>query len=356
MKKYHPLLLNCVAKLAVIFEINNTFAGKFENIFLMKEIIGIGNALVDALYQIDNEEVFDEFGLKKGAMHLIDENIFKAVCTRMDGHKRECTTGGSACNTILALAHLNAPVGIIGKIHDDENGRFFEDNFKNAGVRTFLMRDEQPTGTASTFITPDGQRTFGTYLGAAALLQASEILPAWLDGYTYLYIEGYLVQSHELIESLVDAAREKGVMVCIDLASYNIVEADRDFFAHLLKKTDIVFANEEEARAFTGKGPEESLDELSGICDIAVVKVGKRGAYARHNGETVFVPADERTIVKDTTAAGDYFSAGFLYGLANGYSLEKCLSIGTILSNEIIQVIGTRLSEQTWNNIKKLIG
>lgn len=153
----------------------------------MKEIIGIGNALVDALYLIENEDIIKEFGLGKGGMHLIGENIFEKVCERMSASKRERTTGGSACNTILALAQLGAPVGLIGKINDDENGRFFEDSFRQAGVRTFLMKDAQPTGTASTFITPDGQRTFATYLGAAALLQASEVVSQWLDGYSYIY-------------------------------------------------------------------------------------------------------------------------------------------------------------------------
>lgn len=321
----------------------------------MKEIIGIGNALVDALYLVDNEDIIREFGLEKGAMHLIGENVFEKVCERMSASKRERTTGGSACNTILAMAHLGAPVGLIGKINDDENGRFFEDSFHKAGVRTFLMKDAQPTGTASTFITPDGQRTFATYLGAAALLHPSEVSNHWLAGYSYLYIEGYLVQNHDLITAVVEAAKAQGVKVCVDLASYNIVAADRDFFARLLRKTDIVFANEDEARAFTGLEPEAALEQLAAVCETAVVKVGKRGAYARRGAETVFVPAKSGTKVIDTTAAGDYFSAGFLYGAAQGWPLEKCLANGTVMANEIIQVVGTQLPETTWNKIKEEI-
>lgn len=321
----------------------------------MKEIIGIGNALVDALYLIENEDIIKEFGLEKGGMHLIGENIFEQVCERMRAAKRERTTGGSACNTILALAQLGAPVGLIGKINDDENGRFFEDSFRQAGVRTFLMKDAQPTGTASTFITPDGQRTFATYLGAAALLQAPEVASQWLDGYSYIYIEGYLVQSHDLIEAVVEAAKARGVKVCVDLASYNIVAAELDFFARLLRKTDIVFANEDEARAFTGLKPEAALEQLASVCETAVVKVGKRGAYARRGEEVAFVPAKSGTKVVDTTAAGDYFSAGFLYGAAQDCPLEQCLANGTVLANEIIQVVGTKLPETTWNRIKEEI-
>lgn len=255
----------------------------------------------------------------------------------------------------MALAQLGAPVGLIGKINDDENGRFFEDSFRQAGVRTFLMKDAQPTGTASTFITPDGQRTFATYLGAAALLQASEVASQWLDGYSYIYIEGYLVQSHDLIEAVVEAAKARGVKVCVDLASYNIVAADRDFFARLLRKTDIVFANEDEVRAFTGLEPEAALEQLASVCETAVVKVGKRGAYARRGEEVAFVPAKSGTKVVDTTAAGDYFSAGFLYGAAQDCPLEQCLANGTVLANEIIQVVGTKLPETTWNKIKEEI-
>ena len=321
----------------------------------MKEIIGIGNALVDVLYRIDNEAVIDEFGLRRGGMHLIDEKTFQGVCERMRGAACVCTTGGSASNTVLALAHLGMPVGLVGKICDDENGRFLKERLERAGVRTFFLHDEQPTGTASTFITPDGQRTFATYLGAAALLEKDEIKPSWFDGYSYLYIEGYLVQSHELMESVVDEARSRGVKVCVDLASYNIVEANLDFFGRLLQKTDIVFANEDEARAFTGLEAERALERLAQLCPVAVVKVGARGAYARSGRETAYVPAQAHIRVVDTTAAGDFFAAGFLYGLTRNRSLGQCLTAGTALASEIIQVVGTRLPEERWNKIKEII-
>lgn len=322
----------------------------------MKQIIGIGNVLVDALYRVADDSLFPEFELRKGGMYLIDDERFAAINRRMAAAPRERTTGGSACNTVMALATLGAPTGLIGKVCDDENGRFFTDNFRALGVRTNLMLDTRPTGVASTFITPDGQRTFATYLGAAALLDAAEVSPEWFEGYSYIYIEGYLVQSHELIERTVDEARRAGLLVCLDMASFNIVEADRDFFARLLTKTDIVFANEEEARAFTGKDADEALDELARICRVAVVKVGARGAMARSGNETARVPAGDAPRVVDTTAAGDYFSAGFLYAHALGRSLTDCLTAGTVLANEIVQVVGTKLPADTWAKIKTLVG
>ncbi len=318
----------------------------------MKKVLGIGNALVDALVKVGDEEILAELNLPKGSMQLIDTERYLEISKRIAEMPVSRATGGSACNTILALANLNAQPGIIGKISDDDNGRFFADNCRDHGITTFLLHDERPTGVASTFITPDGQRTFGTYLGAAAELQTDELQEAWFEGYDFFYIEGYLVQNHELIERAVDMAHRAGLKVCLDLASYNIVEADRDFFAHLLTKTDVVFANEEEARAFTGKEAREALDDLAALCEVAVVKVGADGAWASRGGETAHVPAEAVPSVVDTTGAGDFFAAGFLYSLGNGETLEKCLATGGLLAANVIQVIGTTLPEAAWADIK----
>lgn len=318
----------------------------------MKKVIGIGNALVDVLAKASGESILEELQLPKGSMQLIDTERYRSIGRRLASMPTEQATGGSAANTILALAHLGTQPGFIGKIGNDEYGRFFADNFHTHGVRPFLLRDELPTGVASTFITPDGQRTFGTYLGAAARLQPTDIAPAYFEGYDYFYIEGYLVQNHALIEQATDMAREAGLEVCLDLASYNIVEADRDFFAHLLTKTDIVFANEEEAHAFTGKAPREALDELAALCHTAVVKTGADGAWASRGGETVQVPAMRVDHVADTTGAGDFFAAGFLYGAATGCPLADCARIGSLLAARVIQTVGTALPPAAWEAVK----
>lgn len=319
----------------------------------MKKILGIGNALVDALYQIKDETLLNEMQLPKGSMQLIDTGRYTDIGRRMKDLPVKLATGGSACNTILALANMGMETGLIGKIADDEPGRFFENKFRQLGTRTYLQHEDLPTGVASTFITPDGQRTFGTYLGAAACLRPEDLREEWFGEYDYLYIEGYLVQNHALIEQAADMAREADCRVCLDLASYNIVEAEHDFFTHLLKKTDMVFANEEEARAFTGKSPREALDELAGICEVAVVKTGAAGAMACSGDEgpaaVAAVPVDH---VTDTTAAGDFFASGFLYAHAHRRPLADCLRAGTLLAAEVIQVVGTQLSEDSWNGLR----
>ena len=323
---------------------------------MKNRVLGIGNALIDALVQVQDEALLTEMNLPKGSMQLIDTAGYEAVCRRLSQMEVKRATGGSAANTVLALAHLGAAPGIIGRVSEDDNGYFFADNCKKNGIETYLLPSELPTGVASTFITPDGQRTFATFLGAAATLHADDLRPEWLEGYAYLYIEGYLVQDHDLICRAVEMAHAAGLKVCLDLASYNIVEAQHEFFSYLLDHTDIVFANEEEALAFTGKAPREALDELAQRCEVAVVKTGKKGAMARCGAEFAEAPAEAVAQVLDTTAAGDFFAAGFLYRHAQGAPLAACLESGGALAGAVIQVVGTQLADQTWAALRERLG
>ena len=323
---------------------------------MKNRVLGIGNALIDALVQVQDEALLTEMNLPKGSMQLIDTAGYEAVCRRLSQMEVKRATGGSAANTVLALAHLGAAPGIIGRVSEDDNGHFFADNCKKNGIETYLLPSELPTGVASTFITPDGQRTFATFLGAAATLHADDLRPEWLEGYAYLYIEGYLVQDHDLICRAVEMAHAAGLKVCLDLASYNIVEAEHEFFSYLLDHTDIVFANEEEALAFTGKAPREALDELAQRCEVAVVKTGKKGAMARCGAEFAEAPAEAVAQVLDTTAAGDFFAAGFLYRHAQGAPLAACLESGGALAGAVIQVVGTQLADQTWAALRERLG
>ncbi len=322
----------------------------------MKRILGIGNALVDVLTKVDNEQILSELHLPKGSMQLLSTEAYAEVTRRMLALPTKLTTGGSACNTLLALSHLDAPTGMIGKIGDDENGRFFASYFAQRGISTRLLHDSRPTGVASTFITPDGQRTFGTYLGAAARLTADELQQAWFEGYDYFYIEGYLVQNHDLVLRAIELAHAAGCEVCLDLASYNIVEADLDFFRALMPSIDIVFANEQEAQALTGLEARAALDALAATCHIAVVKIGKHGVWACHGTEVAHCPARDVPVVVDTTAAGDYFAAGFMHALAAGEPLATCIARGSLLAGHIIEVVGTELPDATWQQLRLQCG
>lgn len=319
----------------------------------MDKIIGLGNALVDVLATLKDDSVLHEMELPKGSMQLIDEAKLKQINEKFKTLETYFATGGSAGNTILGLACLGAETGFIGKIGADDYGKFFKDNCIKNGIDEKLQVCDLPSGVASTFISPDGERTFGTYLGAASSLKAEDLTPDMFKGYTYLYIEGYLVQDHAMILRAIELAKEAGLQICLDMASYNIVEGDLEFFTTLINKyVDIVFANEEEAKAFTGKEPEEALNEIAKMCSIAIVKMGAKGSCIKKGTEKVCVEAIPVKNVVDTTGAGDYFAAGFLYGLTCGYSLEKCAAIGSILSGNIIQVIGANMNAEHWNEIK----
>lgn len=319
----------------------------------MDKIIGMGNALVDVLVRIDDDSLLEKLHLPKGSMQLIQEDTLSEIRKYTSGMKIHRSTGGSAGNTVCALAALGANPGFIGKVGQDETGAFFGDTLRQRGVNALLATCDLPSGIASTFISTDGERTFGTYLGAAATLRAEDLSRKMFAGYNYLYIEGYLLQDHDLMQRAVQLAKEEGLQVCLDMASYNVVEAERDFFDQLIVKyVDIVFANESEALAYTGKAPHEALEEIASKCSIAVVKTGKEGSLVKKGTEVIQLLSCPVDNVLDTTGAGDFYAAGFMYGLTCGYSLEKCVQISTILATAVIQEVGTTLLAKKWDEIK----
>lgn len=320
----------------------------------MDKIIGIGNALVDVLVTLKDEKMIDELGLQAGGMFLIDDDKLALIKKKFESMDTHMANGGSAGNTIRALAVMGSKVGFIGKTGDDEYGRFFRESCESVGIDTKIAVCDMPSGVASTFISPNGERTFATYLGAASALKAEDLRIEMFEGYSYLYLEGYLVQDHEMILTAVELAKQAGLQICLDMASYNIVEAEKEIFTLLLNKyIDIVFANEEEVKAFTGKAPEEALNDLAQYCSISIVKMGKNGSVIKKGTELINVEAVEVPNVVDTTGAGDFFAAGFLYGLTGGYSFTKCARIGSLLASKVIQTIGTDLSDEVWSEIKE---
>lgn len=319
----------------------------------MDKIVGIGNALVDVLVLMDDDKMLEDLHLSKGSMQLIDKKTLFEIRERTVGQKLHRATGGAAANTICALAELEAQTGFIGKVGRDEFGRFFEQTLKKRGVDTSLLKCDCPSGVASAFVSSCGERTFATYLGASATLCADDLARSMFEGYSYLYIEGYLLQDHDLIVRAMRLAKEMGLQVCLDMASFNVVEAERDFFDMLITKyVDIVFANESEARAYTGKDPQKALQEIASKCSIVIIKTGKDGSLIKKGTEEIQAKPLPVKKVVDTTGAGDFYAAGFLYGLTCGYSLEKCAQIGTILAGSVIQTVGTALTKKKWNEIK----
>jgi sugar/nucleoside kinase (ribokinase family) len=212
-----------------------------------------------------------------------------------------------------------------------------------------------PTGTAVGLVTPDSERTFATHLGAATELTAEELTNNLFRGYDILYLEGYLLFNLPLVEQACRMAKKNNMCVALDLASYNVVTQLLPSFNKIIQQyVDIVFANEDEARAFTGLEPREALDAIAGKCEIAVVKTGPDGSWIKRGDEVIRVEALKVNAI-DTTGAGDLYAAGFLYGFSNGFSLDKCGLFGSILAGKVIEVIGARMPEDKWAEARKLV-
>lgn len=321
----------------------------------MNKIIGLGNALVDIMTILENDEFLEQNNLPKGSMQLVDQSQSEQVNNAAKNLEQKLTSGGSAANTMYSLAKLGVDSSYIGKISNDEYGNFFKKDMEDSGVNTILFDSQTPSGVAMALVSKDGERTFATYLGAAVELDQNDLLAEHFEGKDIFHIEGYLVYNHPLMLKAAELAKQFGLKISLDLASYNVVEDNLDFLKDYIQKyVDIVFANEEEAKAFTGKEPEEALNDIAEMAEIAVVKVGKDGSMVKTNGKKYNTGVIDVNMV-DTTGAGDSYAAGFLYGLVNDYNPAACAEIGAILSGKVIEFIGAKPDEKTWNDIKDLI-
>jgi len=320
-------------------------------IYLMAKILGMGNALVDIMTKIPNDAILEELKLPKGSMQLVDLETSGQVLKATEHFEKELTSGGSAANTIHGLAMLGVETSFIGKIGRDKYGEAFRADLLQSGIHPQLLLSETHSGRAVALVSLDSERTFATHLGAAVELSAEDLQPSQFQGYDYFHIEGYLVQNHELLKKAVSLAKENDLKVSIDMASYNVVEENKTFLGPIIHDyVDIIFANEEEAKAFTGLEPASALDKLAEICDIAVVKIGEAGSLIKQGENKYEIGIIEARSV-DTTGAGDLYAAGFLYGLTEQYPLDKCGMMGTLLAGNIIEVIGAKMDKERWSNI-----
>ena len=323
----------------------------------MKRVIGIGNALTDMLVNLKTDEVLSQYKLAKGSMSLVDTTLQTEISKSVAGLPYSLSLGGSAGNTIRAMARLGTEVGFIGKVGEDTTGDFYIQALTNLGIEPVVFRGEEKSGKCVSLVSPDGERTLVTHLGAALELEATEIEPSIFEGYDCLYVEGYLVQNHELIEKAAATAKQCGLKVAIDLASFNVVAENLEFLRRLVKEyVDIVFANEDEAKTFTCEGnPVNALQQISEMCELAVVKIGTKGALIKQGSEVVHVGIMAAAKRVDTTGAGDFYAAGFMAGLCEGLTLRQCGTIGAITAGKVIEVVGTTFGEEAWEEIFRLV-
>ena len=308
--------------------------------------------MVDVLLRLESDAVLSEVGIRKGAMDMIDREQMVAIRTAQEHLPRKRTPGGSVCNTMRAMARLGACTGFIGKIGDDAVGRFYEEALREAGVEPHFIRTTGISGSCTVLVSPDGERTMGTFLGPAATILPEEVDEETLSRYQCIYIEGYLIVNEPLVRSTMEKAKRLDLKVALDLSNFNIVNAFKGMLEDIVPKyVDILFSNESEAEAYTGQRAEEAVRTLAGLVDVALVTLGKRGALVGHRGEVIAVPAEGGKPV-DTTGAGDHFAAGFLYGRSMGASLERSARIGSLLAGQVIDVVGPEIPADRWEQIK----
>lgn len=323
--------------------------------FQMKRILGIGNALVDIMTLIESDFILTEFKLPKGSMQLVDSKKSEQIKEATKIFPRTWSSGGSAANTIHGLAMLGAETGFIGSIGKDTTGDFFENEMKKAGVTTFLVRRDLATGTAIALITSDSERTFATHLGAAVDLTAKDLDPVMFDNFDILYLEGYLISDFQFVETACRFAKEKGLTVALDLASYNIVETYLESYKIIVNSyVDILFANEHESKQLTGQDPEKALPMLSDMADIVILKTGASGSLVKNKDELVRINAFPVECI-DTTGAGDLYASGFLYGYANNLNIQNCGMIGSLLAAKVIEIVGARIENEKFVEIREEI-
>lgn len=311
------------------------------------DVIGIGNAIVDVLSHSD-EDFLKRQKMPKGSMSLIDESRAEAIYNAM-GPVIECS-GGSAANTIVGVAMLGGKSAFIGKVKDDELGHTFARDIRASGVAfsTPLAKDGPATARSFILVTPDGQRTMNTYLGAAQNLTPDDISVDEIRSSKVLYLEGYLWDPKQAKAAFVKAAgiaHENDRTVALTLSDAFCVDRYRKEFLHLIrsKTVDLLFANEAELKSLYETGDFDAAKEaLRKDAAVAVVTRSEKGAMVVTRESTETVPAFPVHRVVDTTGAGDLFAAGFLYGFAHDMPHANSLKLGALCAAEIISHIGAR--------------
>ncbi len=317
-------------------------------------IVGVGAALMDLLLEED-EGFLSRMGSEKGGMTLVEQSTILNALAATPAPV-SIVAGGSACNSMVGIGLLGGRSRMVGKLGRDELGDKFLHGLEKAGVETHITRSDTGTGRVLSVVTPDAQRTMFTYLGASAELSPEDLHAAQFADADMVLLEGYLLFNRPVVEKILELTAGTPAKLVLDLGSFQVVEACRELLEHLISEhVDILLANEDEARAFTGMGEDGSLELFAAKVGLAVVKLGKDGVLLAQGSERLKVPARVVEAI-DTTGAGDLWAAGFLHGLAQGYGLEHSARLGCVLGSEVVQIMGALIPEQGWDRIHRFMG
>lgn len=316
------------------------------------EILGVGSLIVDYVVRV-NDTFLQEIGGHKGGMELIPYHKFKNTLDRCGGEATK-TAGGSSANVIQGMAHLGWSCGLSGKLGQDSEAKDFFDYTTSLGITPLFLHSLTPTARSLCLVTPDGQRTMRTYLGASSEMGPADLRPEDFHGAQLVHVEGYLLHKEGLPERAVALAKAAGALVSFDLASFEMVNQHRKRIISILKDVDIVIANADEGYALTGLPPERCCAFLKDLCTTAVVLFGEGGCWVGKR-EMLFHGPAIRVDAVDTTGAGDLFTSGFLHGYLQGKPLHVCADYGTLVASTVVQVLGTQIPPLRWKKVLEQI-
>ncbi len=307
------------------------------------DVVGLGNALMDALYRLDDDTLLDTHSLNKGQMHMVDDARWQEVYQTLNADAVSLQTGGSCANTIATMGLMGSAVSYCSQVSTDAFGEEYAKQLTDAcGGHDLSVQPGVATGKCLSLISRDAERTLLTDLGTAITLDNIHHFEDSIRNSKILYLTGYLMfgDMRQRMDEAIAIAKDAGILIGLDVADPSVVELLREPMLEIIKNdVDIVFLNEKEAQAMCGGEPEDAIAQLRSYCDIVVVKLGKRGSMACRGEEVV-----RADIVKveaiDTTGAGDSYAAGFLYGLTQGWPLQQCAILGSAVASQAVAQLG----------------
>lgn len=321
------------------------------------ELLGIGNPIMDFIAHVDDDFLRTHVAGDKGGMVLVDDSDIERLIARLGGAVA-MAPGGSAANAVLGATKLGLRTTYVGMTGTDKTAEDYRANFTAAGGDgTRFKRTNLPNGRCLSMVTADGQRTMRTHLGAAMTLNPDQINVEDFRGARHAHIEGYLLFNPALAEKVAATARAAGCTLSLELSSFEVVNVARDWILGQLRQgVDVVFANEDEARALFQKdaGYDTYARDIAAFGGIAAVKIGKDGAWVAKGSELHRIAPVKVSSVTDTTGAGDAWAGGFLYGYLRGKSLAGAGALGSALGAECVQHLGASIPDSRWPQLREL--
>ncbi len=312
------------------------------------DVFSIGTPCIDRLVRCSHEYVESIPGKRGGSKDVDHPTLLKLL--EKSGGKEELVAGGAATNTLRALAQLGHSCGAAGTISNDNLGRLFIESFEGLPITPLYRQSKLPMSQVLCLITPDGDRTQRAYTGSSIEMRPEQLERDCFKGCKLLALEGFSLRNEGLLEAAMEIGKEEGCQIALGLSSFEMVHEHRDRLLNILPKyVDLVFANQDEARALTGIDEKESAIALSKLCKAAIVTRGPKGCWVAEKGHAYDFQTTPIEAI-DATGAGDLFMAGFLHGYLRDEPWERCAHYGSAMGGAVTQVIGPIIPKEWWQS------